>query len=82
MFWLQFFIARSNITRVYSALKDPHKGGMSDLRLLPQFESFFTQITTINEIDTKLANESRALMHEYFLRNNNEKAAACYQKIL
>lgn len=78
-FGCSFFIARSSITHVYSALKDPHKGGMSDLRLLPQFESFFTQITTVNEIDAKLADESRALMREYFLLIGNEKAASFYQ---
>lgn len=79
-FGCSFFIARSNITHVYSVLKDPHKGGMSYLRLLPQFESFFKQISIINDMDVKLANESRALMHEYFLQNGNEKAAAFYQK--
>jgi tRNA(adenine34) deaminase len=79
-FGCSFFIARSNISHIYSVLKDPHKGGMSDLSLLPQFVSFFTKISIINGIDAKLANESKALMHEYFLQIGNNKAAACYQK--
>ncbi len=79
-FGCSFFIARSNITRVYSALKDPHKGGMSDLCLLPQFESFFSHLTLVNEPATELADQSRALMREYFLQIGNEKAASFYQK--
>lgn len=78
-FGCSFFIARSNITRVYSVLKDPHKGGMSDLCLLTQFESFFSHLTIVNEPATELADQSRALMREYFLQNGNEKAAAFYQ---
>lgn len=79
-FGCSFFIARSNITHVYSALKDPHKGGMSDLCLLTQFESFFSHLTIVNEPATELADQSRALMREYFLQNGNEKTASFYQK--
>jgi tRNA(adenine34) deaminase len=31
-FGCSFFIARSNIKTIYSGLKDPHKGGISDLK--------------------------------------------------
>lgn len=30
-FGCSFFLARTNISHIVSALKDPHKGGMSDL---------------------------------------------------
>ena len=53
--------------KIYSALKDPHKGGIGDLKAQSQFESFFEDIELINEPFEDLKEESRNLMREYFI---------------
>lgn len=73
-----FFIARTNIKIIYSALKDPHKGGVSDLKSRDEFEKFFGKIELVNDPFEDLANRSRDLMKQYFLSINNIDAARYY----
>jgi tRNA(adenine34) deaminase len=77
-FGCSFFIARTNICAVYSALKDPHKGGISDLQ--DKFRSFFNSIKTVNEPFDDLADQSRKLMSDYFINTGQEEKAKYYQK--
>jgi tRNA(adenine34) deaminase len=77
-FGCSFFIARTNIKHIVSALKDPHKGGMSDLRVLDQFTHFFNHIELVNEPFTDLKEISRKLMIEYFLMKDRIDAARFY----
>jgi tRNA(adenine34) deaminase len=78
-FGCSFFIARSNIREIYSALKDPHKGGTSDLRSQEQFSDFFQKIHLFNEPFDDLAIKSRKLMRKYFLNIGNNDAAEFYK---
>lgn len=80
-FGCSFFIARTNIKGIYSALKDPHKGGTSDLKSQEQFSSFFSNIELIHEPFEDLANKSRELMKKYFLNIGNIQAAKYYGHI-
>ncbi len=73
-----FFIARSNIKQIYSALKDPHKGGISDLKTQSQFNSFFKTIELINGPFEDLKQQSREIMKRYFLSISNFDAAQFY----
>jgi tRNA(adenine34) deaminase len=77
-FGCSFFLARTNVKYIYSALKDPHKGGMSDLRKLDQFKHFFKSIELINEPFADLTEVSRNLMIEYFLMKDRKDAARFY----
>lgn len=77
-FGCSFFIARTSIKHIISALKDPHKGGTSDLHKLDQFNHFFAHIELINEPFADLQEKSRKLMIQYFLKNNNKKSAKFY----
>ncbi len=77
-FGCSFFIARTNIKHITSALKDPHKGGMSDLHKLDQFNYFFKHIEIINEPFEDLKEQSRRLMVEYFLKLGRKDAAKFY----
>ena len=77
-FGCSFFIARTNIKGIYSALKDPHKGGTSDLKSQEQFANFFNKIELVHEPFEDLANRSRELMKKYFLSINNLDAAKYY----
>ncbi|NCS97903.1 MAG: nucleoside deaminase [Candidatus Pacebacteria bacterium] len=78
-FGCSFFIARSNIREIYSALKDPHKGGTSDLRSQEQFSDFFQKIHLYNEPFEDLAIKSKELMRKYFISIGNNDAAECYK---
>lgn len=78
-FGCSFFIARSNIREIYSALKDPHKGGTSDLRSQEQFSEFFQKIHLYNEPFDDLAIKSKELMRAYFINIRNIDAAECYK---
>jgi tRNA(adenine34) deaminase len=73
-----FFIARTNIKRIYWALEDPHKGGIGDLKGEPMFKDFFTNIELTSEPYDDLKNRSRELMRSYFLSKNNTKTAELY----
>lgn len=73
-----FFIARTNIKKVYSALKDPHKGGMSDLQKMKPFENFFKGIEIMNDQFEDLKTESKKLMKNFFLKNGKPESAAFY----
>jgi tRNA(adenine34) deaminase len=77
-FGCSFFIARTNIASIYSALKDPHKGGISDLNAQDQFHRFFADIKIINEPFDDLREQSRELMKNYFIRIGNTDAARYY----
>jgi len=77
-FGCSFFIARTNIKHIFSALKDPHKGGMSDLRVLDQFQHFFKHIEIMNEPFKDLKEESRQLMIDFFLKKDKKDAARFY----
>ncbi|PIR63532.1 MAG: hypothetical protein COU64_03995, partial [Candidatus Pacebacteria bacterium CG10_big_fil_rev_8_21_14_0_10_40_26] len=70
---------RSNIREIYSALKDPHKGGTSDLRSQEQFSDFFQKIHLYNEPFEDLAIKSKELMRKYFISIGNNDAAECYK---
>lgn len=78
-FGCSFFIARSNIKGVYSALKDPHKGGMSDLKRQDQFANFFKNIELINDPFEDLRERSRSIMRRFFESINNLDAAKYYE---
>jgi len=67
-FGCSFFIARSKVVKIYSALKDPHKGGIGDLKSQAQFENFFADVELINEPFADLAEKSRNLMRDYFIK--------------
>ena len=74
-----FFLTRTNIKTVYSALKDPHrKGGLLDLKNQPQFDHFFENIEVINEPFPDLAKKSLELMKNYFLKIGNLRSARYY----
>lgn len=77
-FGCSFFIARTNIKQIYSALKDPHRGGISDLKGQEQFASFFKNIELVNDPFEDLKQRSREIMKEYFLRISNFEAAKFY----
>lgn len=77
-FGCSFFLARTNVKYIYSALKDPHKGGISDLKKQKQFENFFRQINIINEPFVDLKNKSMDLMRQYFLNNGRKDVAIYY----
>jgi tRNA(adenine34) deaminase len=77
-FGCSFFIARSNIRQIYSALKDPHKGGTSDLKQQDQFKDFFEKIELINAPFKDLEEKSKELMKKYFLSISNIDAARYY----
>lgn len=77
-FGCSFFIARTNIRHVVSALKDPHKGGTGDLLKLEQFRPFFAHIDIVNEPFPDFANRSRDLMVRYFLNAGRADAARFY----
>lgn len=77
-FGCSFFIARTNIKHIISALKDPHKGGMSDLRSLDQFNQFFKHIELTIEPFEDLKEKSRQLMIEFFLKKDRKDAAKFY----
>jgi tRNA(adenine34) deaminase len=73
-----FFLARTNIKHIYSALKDPHKGGISDLKNKEQFYGFFNNTQIINEPFEDLKERSKKLMQDYFLSNNQKYKATYY----
>lgn len=77
-FGCSFFIARSKITKVFSALKDPHKGGISDLKKQAQFANFFEKIELINEPFIDLKERSKSLMKDYFLKLGSKDKAKFY----
>lgn len=77
-FGCSFFLARTNVRSIYSALKDPHKGGTSDLKQQEQFADFFSKIELINEPFDDLKERSRQLMEKYFLSIGNIDAAKFY----
>lgn len=74
-----FFIARTNIVTVYSALKDPHKGGLSELKAMTQFSDFFKNIEITNDAFPELKNDSKQLLKEYFINIGNSKASQHYE---
>jgi tRNA(adenine34) deaminase len=73
-----FFLARTNIKAIYSALKDPHKGGISKLKEQEMFTSFFMNIELHEEPFEDLKTESLKLMQTYFLNRGRLDAAAAY----
>lgn len=77
-FGCSFFLARTNVRQIYSALKDPHKGGTSDLKKQEQFKGFFENIDLVNEPFTDLKERSRSLLERYFLNIGNIEAAKFY----
>lgn len=77
-FGCSFFIARTNIKKIYSVLKDPHKGGMSDLQKQDQFKKFFSGIEIINDQFKDLRNKSKELMKNFFLKIGKPETAAFY----
>lgn len=77
-FGCSFYVARTNVKHIYSALKDPHKGGTIDLKSQEQFHSFFKNIELINEPFEDLKERSRELMQKYFLNKGRKDAAAFY----
>jgi tRNA(adenine34) deaminase len=77
-FGCSFFLARTNITHVYSVLKDPHKGGISALKEQKQFANFFDHIAIENNLFHDLQERSRELMKEYFISIGRKDTAAFY----
>lgn len=77
-FGCSFYLARTNVKHIYSALKDPHKGGTSDLKSQEQFQSFFKNIELFNEPFKDMAIQSKELMQKYFLNKGRKDAAAFY----
>jgi len=77
-FGCSFFIARTNIEKIYSALKDPHKGGISDLKQQDQFSKFFNKLDIINNQFEDIKNKSQELMRRYFLKIGRPDTAEYY----
>lgn len=77
-FGCSFFIARTNIAHVISALKDPHKGGTSDLKSKEDFQHFFKNIEITNEPFEDLKKQSQQLMAKYFINRNRVDVAKMY----
>jgi tRNA(adenine34) deaminase len=77
-FGCSFFIARTNIKHVVYALKDPHKGGISDLTKIGNFKPFFENIELISAPNDELKEISRKLMRQYFLHIGQKSTAALY----
>lgn len=73
-----FFLARTNIFRIYSALKDPHKGGVADLKTHEMFSSTFKSIELYAEPFDDLRDASRELMMKYFLDRGRIDVAKLY----
>ncbi len=78
-FGCSFFLARSSVTQIYSALKDPHKGGISMLKEQAQFVSFFKNMEIEHTLFADLQAQSAQLLQTYFEQNGNEAAARLYQ---
>jgi len=79
-FGCSFFIARTNITKIYSALKDPHKGGVSDLASQEQFKKFFEGKELMSDLFPDLKEKSKKLMSQYFRSIDRPQNAAFYEK--
>lgn len=77
-FGCSFFLARTNVTHIYSALKDPHKGGLLALQQQEQFFKFFKDITVQNDLFDDLKEKSQQLMQDYFLNIGRKDAAKFY----
>lgn len=77
-FGCSLFITRTNIKKIYSALKDPHKGGIGDLKGKKDVCEFFDDIELVTEPFEDLADKSRKLMREFFLNKVNSKAVDLY----
>lgn len=77
-FGCSFFIARTNIKKIYWVLEDPHKGGIGDLKNEPMFAGFFDNIELIAEPYMDLKTQSKDLMREFFLAKGNTKTANLY----
>ena len=77
-FGCSFFIARSDIRTIYSALKDPHKGGMSDLKSKKEFAHFFHDISLVNGPFDDLKQKSKGLMRAYFMQIGRPDKAKYY----
>jgi len=77
-FGCSFFVARTNIKKIYWALEDPHKGGIGDLKNEPMFAGFFDNIELIAEPYEDLKIQSKDLMRKFFLAKGNTKTANLY----
>lgn len=73
-----FFISRTNIRHIVSALKDPYKGGIGDLINRKEFHTFFKGLEIVNEPFPDLSDRSRHLLREYFLKQGKTRAASFY----
>ena len=73
-----FFISRTNVRHIVSALKDPHKGGIGNLAVRKDFKKFFKDLEIVNEPFADLAIRSRHMLRDYFLKHGKTKAASYY----
>ncbi|MFA5828654.1 MAG: nucleoside deaminase [Candidatus Shapirobacteria bacterium] len=77
-FGCSFFIARTNIKKIYWALEDPHRGGIGDLKSEIMFKDFFPNIELVSEPYEDLKGQSKDLMRKFFLAKGNAKTANLY----
>lgn len=73
-----FFIERTSIAHVVWALTDPFKGGMKKLTKSRDFGPVFSNIKTTAEPFTDLADQSRNLMYEFFIKSGKPHLANHY----
>lgn len=73
-----FFIARTNIEKVYWALTDPQKDGLADFKKNKETESFFTKIEIFEELYLDLRKKSADLLKQYYLKNGDSVKAKLY----
>ena len=72
-----FFIARTNINKIIWLLTDPHRPGVSLLK--NQYPDVFSKIEFISEPDQNMKEQSRNLMHQYFLQLNRPELAKMFK---
>lgn len=73
-----FFIARTNIKKVYWALTDPQKDGLADFKKSKEFKDFFAEIEIFEEPYKDLKEKSADLLKQYYLKNINPEKAKLY----
>lgn len=77
-FGCSFFIARTNIRSIYSALKDVDRGGISELKSQAQFTEFFQKIEIFNQPFPDLAKRSKSLLKKYYQSKGKNATAQLF----
>lgn len=73
-----FFIARTNIKKVYWALTDPQKSGFADFKINKETKDSFIGIEIFEEPYQDLKVKSAYLLKQYYLKNKNLEKVKLY----